>query len=91
MLHWHAYVVLTRRTRRTVHICLHIELFYCNVDPGEGGELENLDDIDEALCLRCIESHKNRVVGIKLRLNRDIANDGKHESEAYRYRTLESL
>ena len=58
--------------------------YYFCIRTGKGGELDNLDDVDELSCLECIESYKNRVVGIKIRLSDDIANDGKHEFEAYR-------
>jgi len=49
-----------------------------------GGELDCLSDVDEKLCLQCIEANRDMVVGVKLRLTSDIANDGKHEMEAYR-------
>ena len=52
---------------------------------GMGGELDCLSDVDEKLCLQCIEANRDLVVGVKLRLTSDIANDGKHEVEAYRY------
>ena len=52
---------------------------------GTGGELDSLSDVDEELCLQCIEANRDMVVGVKLRLTSDIANNGKHEMEAYRY------
>jgi len=52
---------------------------------GIGGKLDCLSDVDEELCLQCIEANWDMLVGVKLRVTSDIANDGKHEVEAYRY------
>ena len=49
-----------------------------------GGELDHLSDVDEDLCVQCIEANRDMVVGVKLRLSTGIANSGKHEMEAYR-------
>ena len=51
---------------------------------GTGGELDSLSDVDEELSLQCIEANRDMVVGVKLRLTSEIANNGKHEMEAYR-------
>ena len=57
---------------------------YVSIHPGLGGELDCLSDVDEELCLQCIEANRDMVVGVKLRLTSDIANNGKHEVEAFR-------
>ena len=41
--------------------------------------------MDENLCLQCIEANRDMVIGVKLRLSTGIANNGKHEMEAYRW------
>ena len=41
--------------------------------------------MDEDLCLQCIEANRDMVIGVKLRLSTSIANNGKHEMEAYRW------
>ena len=63
--------------------CIEGVAIYLSI-PGMGGELDCLSDVDEKLCLQCTEANRDMVVGVKLRLTSDIANDGKHEAEAYR-------
>lgn len=45
-----------------------------------------MDDVNEQQCLDCIAKHSgdNHIVGVKIRLGAQIANQGKHEQEAYR-------
>ena len=44
-----------------------------------------MKDLNEQQCLDCIARHPDKIVGVKIRLVAQIANDGKHEEEAYRY------
>lgn len=52
------------------------------------GELEILSDVNEEECLQCIQSYPDDIVGVKIRLTAQIANEGKHEKESYRYNIL---
>lgn len=52
---------------------------------GLGGELNDVNDLNEQRCLDCIARHLDKIVGVKIRLVSQIANNGKHEEEAYRY------
>ena len=40
--------------------------------------------MDVAECLECIESNREMIVGIKVRLSAQLANNGRNEKEAYR-------
>jgi len=56
---------------------------------GGGGELDSLNQVQVAPLVQVIEENRDMVVGIKVRLSADAANDGKNEEEAYR-RALEA-
>ena len=47
--------------------------------------------LNEHQCLDCIARHPDKIVGVKVRLVAQIANNGKHEEEAYRYAVSVSL
>ena len=49
------------------------------------GELESIDDVNEDDCLECARANPDMIVGMKIRLSANIANQGKHEAEALRY------
>lgn len=55
---------------------------------GLAGELNDVKDLNEQQCLDCIAKHPDKIVGVKIRLVAQIANNGKHEEEAYRYVVL---
>ena len=42
----------------------------------------NIVNVDA--CVKCVESNRDMIVGIKLRLSDTIADRGKNEEEAYR-------
>jgi len=42
----------------------------------------NIVNVDA--CVKCVESNRDMIVGIKLRLSDTIADSGKNEEEAYR-------
>ena len=48
------------------------------------GELSNIDDVNVNECIEAINSNRERIVGIKIRLSADLANDGSNEPEACR-------
>ena len=48
------------------------------------GELSNIDDVDVAECLESIDTYKEDIIGIKIRLSAMLANDGGNEEEACR-------
>ncbi len=50
-------------------------------DPGE---LETLKLVHTRDCIDCIESNRDLLVGVKIRLSSSIANDGRNEVEAYK-------
>lgn len=52
------------------------------------GELENLEDVDENECLACVSSHKDIIVGVKIRLQKQISCDGENEPEAFKLGTF---
>ena len=56
---------------------------------GGGGELDSLNQVQVAPLVKVITENRDLVVGIKVRLSADAANDGKNEEEAYR-RALEA-
>ena len=51
---------------------------------GLVGELNDLEDLNVQQCLDCIARHPDVIVGVKIRLVAQLANNGKHELEAYR-------
>ena len=44
-----------------------------------------MEDLNEQQCLDCIAKHPDKIIGVKIRLVAQLANNGKHEDEAYRY------
>ena len=50
---------------------------------GKGGELDALNQVNEEWALRCLKDNSDMVVGVKIRLSSDCANDGKNEAEAF--------
>ncbi len=48
------------------------------------GELSNIEDVNVAKCLESIDTYKEDIVGIKIRLSAMLANDGGNEEEACR-------
>lgn len=52
---------------------------------GVAGELDDMEDINEQMCVDCIAKYPHDIVGVKIRLGAQISNNGKHEHEAYRY------
>ena len=48
------------------------------------GELESLDDVDERECLSTIAGHEDVIVGLKIRLQKQISRNGENEQEAFR-------
>ncbi|XP_064642399.1 deacetylase Oant_2987-like [Lineus longissimus] len=56
---------------------------------GQGGECDSLNQVDPELCLECIEENRDIIVGVKVRLSADVANDGAYEEEVY-VRALEA-
>jgi len=47
----------------------------------------NIVNVDA--CVKCVESNRDMIVGIKLRLSDTIADRGKNEEEAYRFVLLD--
>lgn len=53
---------------------------------GLPGELHNIDDVDKQQCLECIRKHPDKIVGVKIRVTAQLANNNREqEHEAYRY------
>lgn len=50
---------------------------------GAGGELDSLNQVSEAKAIECAEQNKDVIVGVKVRLSADCANNGKNELEAF--------
>ncbi|MDP7395903.1 MAG: amidohydrolase/deacetylase family metallohydrolase [Lentisphaeria bacterium] len=48
------------------------------------GELETLKLVSRDDCVNCIESNRDLLVGVKVRLSNTIADEGRNEPEAYR-------
>ena len=48
------------------------------------GELSNIDDVNVSECVEAINKNSERIIGIKIRLSADLANDGSNEPEACR-------
>ena len=53
-------------------------------DGRSAGELDARAFIDAPACIECIEANADIYIGVKVRLSRPIADDGKNEPEAYR-------
>lgn len=53
-------------------------------DGSSAGELDGRAFINAAACIECVEANRDLFVGVKVRLSRTIADDGKNEPEAYR-------
>ena len=60
-------------------------LFKCHVASAVG-ELESLDDVDERECIAMATQHRDVIVGMKIRLQKQISCNGANEQEAFRYR-----
>ena len=74
----------TTRVLSFIHICMHgLASAGCS-GFGKGGELDSLNQVNEEWATQCIEDNSDMVVGVKIRLSADCANDGANEMEAYR-------
>ncbi|MBM3803060.1 MAG: amidohydrolase family protein [Acidimicrobiia bacterium] len=87
-----AFAVDTSKTRLVAF--LHISsagLAFAGLggDRSVPGELDLLKLADVEGCIECVEANRDRIVGVKIRLSDSIADDGRHEAEAYR-RSLEA-
>lgn len=49
-----------------------------------------MEDVNERECLDCIAKHPDEIVGVKIRICAQLADNGKNEEEAYRYGVLAS-
>ena len=49
-----------------------------------GGESDTFAVLDETACQKCIETNRDVIVGVKVRLTADVCGQGKTEEEAYR-------
>ncbi|XP_064598947.1 deacetylase Atu3266-like isoform X2 [Liolophura sinensis] len=56
---------------------------------ASGGESESLHVVDIDDCVRCIEENRDVLVGVKVRLSKEVTNKGQHEAEVFR-RALEA-
>lgn len=67
----------------TYFSCLCAVLICAAIDDVPG-ELSNLDNVDIAKCLQCINTHRDHIVGVKVRLSAQLANNGENEAEGCR-------
>ena len=67
-----------------IHITMHGLASTGCVGFGKGGELDSLNQVNEEWASKCIEENKDMVVGVKIRLAADCADNGKNEREAFR-------
>ena len=44
-----------------------------------------MNQLNVKQCVNCINKNRDMIVGVKIRLSKDVANDGIYEEEAYRY------
>ncbi|KAK6176221.1 hypothetical protein SNE40_014545 [Patella caerulea] len=51
---------------------------------GAGGECDHLNQVDVNACTTTIAANQDAIVGVKVRLSADVADNGKHEEEVYR-------
>jgi dihydroorotase len=72
-----------------LNACLHGLASAGSTGPGSGGELDSLNQVQVGPLVECIEANRDLVVGVKVRLSRDAADNGKNELEAYK-RALEA-
>ena len=49
------------------------------------GELSNIDDVNVSECLDCIDNNRDKIVGVKVRLSAQLANNGVNEVEGCKY------
>ena len=52
--------------------------------PSIPGELESLKLVDTQGCVDCIEADRDVIVGVKVRLSSNLADEGRNEAEAFR-------
>ena len=65
-------------------LVLYNTVLQSTLPTGGGGESDSLNQLDVNSCLKTIDKHKN-IIGVKVRLTADVANDGKNEEEAFRF------
>jgi dihydroorotase len=53
-------------------------------DVSVPGELDSLKLVDAPGCIECIQSNRDMIVGVKIRLSASCADEGRNEVEAYR-------
>ncbi|CAH1773076.1 unnamed protein product [Owenia fusiformis] len=68
-----------------LHIASHgMAAAGCAKGFGIGGESDCLNQVDTEMCIKAIEDNRDLVVGVKVRLTANVANDGANEEEIYR-------
>ena len=55
---------------------------------GPGGEVDSLNVLKTELCVKTIKEHRDQIVGVKVRLDRNISNNGENEPEVLRQAVL---
>ena len=55
---------------------------------GPGGEVDSLNVLKTELCVKTIKEHREKIVGVKVRLDRNISNNGENEAEVLRQAVL---
>ncbi|XP_013396505.1 uncharacterized protein LOC106163459 isoform X2 [Lingula anatina] len=72
-----------------LHISAHgLAAFGCAAGKSTGGECDAIQHLDVQGCLDTVEQNRDLIVGIKIRLTANVADQGRNEHEAYR-RALE--
>ncbi|GAB1602270.1 uncharacterized protein LOC115230581, partial, partial [Argonauta hians] len=80
------YVAEQRKTRilSFIHIATHgLASAGCSGE-GKGGECDSLNVVDVEKCVTCIQDNRDLVVGVKVRLTSNVADNGRNEEEIYR-------
>ncbi|KAK3104680.1 hypothetical protein FSP39_007611 [Pinctada imbricata] len=79
---------IAERSRTRILCFLHIAA-HGLADAGcsagaPGGEIDSLNSIRVKDCASCVQGNRDIVVGVKVRLSKTIADQGRNEEEAYR-------
>lgn len=80
----------TTRVLAFLNIALHGLAAAGCTGSGTGGELDSLNQCSTELCVKAVQDNRDFVVGIKIRLSGDAANDGRNEPEAFQRALLAS-
>ncbi|GFO42528.1 dihydroorotase [Plakobranchus ocellatus] len=87
------YVEETSQTRLfcLLHIARHGLADAGCVSTSGGGECDSLNVVDVDACVKTISTYRDKIVGVKVRLARMVADNGRNEPEIYRRALQASL